>query len=74
MRFSPATCCFFLLGPKWHPLYPFLWTFCLCSSLDVTDQAVRPYKTTGNLIILRVLIFSSVGNKTRVLDAMVAEI
>jgi len=42
-------------------------------SLKVTDQVLRPTKTTGNLIILRVLMFMSAGNKTRVLDAMVAE-
>jgi hypothetical protein len=34
-------------------------TLSLCSSLNVRDQASHPYRTTGKIIVLYILIFSS---------------
>jgi Na+-transporting NADH:ubiquinone oxidoreductase subunit NqrE len=34
-------------------------TLGLCSFLNVRDQVSRPYKTTGKIIVLYILIFTS---------------
>ena len=46
-----------LLGPKIFLSILFWKTLSLCSSLDVRDQASRPYKTTGKITVLYIVIF-----------------
>jgi hypothetical protein len=36
-------------------------TLCLCSFLNVRDQVSQPYKTTGRIILLYILIFMFLG-------------
>ena len=40
-----------------------LLSLSLHSSLDVSDQVSHPYKTTGKIIVLYILIFIFLGNK-----------
>ena len=44
------------LGPKYSPQDP-VFTFSLRSSLNVGDHVSQPYSTTGNIIVLYILIF-----------------
>src|SRR5215471_1036091 len=46
-----------LLGPNTLLKTPFSNTLSLCSSLNVSDQVSYPYKTTGRIIVLYILIF-----------------
>src|SRR5215469_10671914 len=52
---SPVTSS--LLGPNTLLNTLFSNTLSLCSSLNVNDQASHPYKTTGRIIVLYILIF-----------------
>src|SRR5215510_407040 len=52
---SPVTSS--LLGPNTLLNTLFSNTLSLCSSLNVSDQDSHPYKTTGTIIILYILIF-----------------
>jgi len=52
---SPVTSS--LLGPNTFLNTLFSDTLSLCSSLDVSDQVSHPYKTTGKIIVLYILIF-----------------
>jgi hypothetical protein len=52
---SPVTSS--LLGPNTLLSTLFSYTFSLRSSLNVSDQASHPYKTTGKIIVLYILIF-----------------
>ena len=45
------------LGSKYSPQDQFSNTLSLGSSLNVRDHASKPYSTTGNIIILDILIF-----------------
>jgi len=45
------------LGPKYSPHDPVLNTLSLHSSLNVRDHVSQPYGTTGNIIVLYILIF-----------------
>jgi len=36
---------------------PFLYTLSLCSSHNVTHQVSQPYKTTGKIAVVYILIF-----------------
>ena len=38
-------------------------TLCLCSSLNVSDQVSHPYKTTGRIIVLYILILKFLDSK-----------
>jgi hypothetical protein len=53
---SPVTSS--LLGPKILLSNLFSNTLNLCSSLNVRDQVSHPYKTTGRIIVLYILIFT----------------
>src|SRR5215471_6846672 len=46
-----------LLGPNTLLNTLFSNTLSLCSSLNVSDQISHPYKTTGRIIVLYILIF-----------------
>jgi hypothetical protein len=55
-----SSLCRFFQPPVTSPLFGpniFLNTLSLCSSLNVKDQVSRPYKTTGKIIVLYILIF-----------------
>ena len=52
---SPVTP--FLLGPNTLLNTLFSNTLSLCSCLNVSDQVSHPYKTTGKIIVLYILIF-----------------
>jgi hypothetical protein len=54
-----------------------LSTLSLCSSLNVRDQVSHPYRTTGKIMVLYILIFKFFWQQTRrqkALDRMVASI
>ena len=53
---SPVTSS--LLGPNILPNTIFSNTLSFLSSLNVSDQASHPYKTTGKIIVLYILIFN----------------
>ena len=48
----------FLLGPNTLLNTLFSNTLTLSSSLNVSDQVSHPYRTTGNIIVLYILIFN----------------
>jgi hypothetical protein len=63
MHFSPLPCYLSLLCSN-IPLNPlFSNTLSLCSLLIVSDQVSHPYKTTGQTIVLYILIFKFLGSK-----------
>jgi hypothetical protein len=56
MQFSPTSRHFISLRSKYFQ-HPVLSTLSLCSSLNVRDQVSHPYRTTGRIIILCIVIF-----------------
>jgi len=46
-----------LLGPNIRLCILFSNTLCLNSSVNLSDHVSQPYSTTGNIIVLNVLIF-----------------
>jgi len=58
---SPVTSS--LLGPNILLSTPISNTLSLRSSRNVSDNVSHPYKTTGKIIILRILIFIFLGSK-----------
>ena len=58
---SPVTSS--LLGPNILPNTLFSNTLSLGSSLKVSDQIPRPYKTTGKIVVLCILVFKFLDSK-----------
>jgi hypothetical protein len=59
MQFFPASCHFIPLRSKYSPKHLFSNTLnlCVCSFFNVRDQVSHPYKPTGKIIVLYILIF-----------------
>ena len=53
----------YLLGPNVFLSTPFSNTLSLCSSLSVRDRVSRPYKTTGKIVVLNILIIMFLDSK-----------
>jgi hypothetical protein len=72
MQFSPAPYYVTRLGSKYSPQHPVL-----CSSLNVRDQDIHPYKTRGKIIIPNILTFTFLGSRredTRALHYEIAAV
>jgi hypothetical protein len=56
MQFPPTSRPFISLWSKYYPHYLFSNALSLWSSLNVRDQVTHPYRTTGKIIVLYILI------------------
>ena len=56
-QFSPVPCHLVPLRPKYSPQRPVLKHTQPTSFLSVSDQVSHPYKTTGKITVLHILIF-----------------
>jgi hypothetical protein len=56
MQYFQPSCHLIPLRSKYSPSNLFSNTLSLCSSLNVREQVSHPYKTTGKIIILYILI------------------
>jgi hypothetical protein len=59
MQFSPLSCHLILLRSNYPPRILFSNTLRVCSSLNVRDQVSVPYRTTGRIIVVYILIFGN---------------
>jgi hypothetical protein len=57
VQFSPASNNFLAVISKYSPQLPVLEILNLCSSLRVRDQVAHPYRKTGTIVVLHILIF-----------------
>jgi hypothetical protein len=53
------------LQSKYSPQNPFSNNLSLCPSLNVRDQISQPYRTTGKIAVLNLLIFTDSGQEDR---------
>jgi hypothetical protein len=60
---SPTFCHFMSFQSKYSPQHPLLKHSSLCSCLSIIDQLSRPYRTTGRIIVLYILIFMFLDNR-----------
>jgi hypothetical protein len=64
-----SSLCSFSAFPSLHPSLVHIFSvpcsqiFCLCSFLKVRDQVSHPYRTTGNIIVLYILISTFLDNR-----------
>jgi hypothetical protein len=58
MQSSPLPCYLIPLGPKYLLSTLFSKTLSLHSSLNMSDKVSHPYKTTGKIIVLYIVIIS----------------
>jgi hypothetical protein len=58
MQFFPTSRHFISLQCKHSPQTLFANILSLCSSLNVRDQVSHPYRTTNNIIVLYIIIFT----------------
>jgi hypothetical protein len=58
MQFYPFSSHLIPLRSKYPSEHPVLKHPQSCSSLNIRDQVLRPYRTTGKIIVLYILIFT----------------
>jgi hypothetical protein len=63
MHSSPVSCHILPLRCKYPPVLLQL-QYTVCSSLSVSDQIAHPYKITGRILVLYILIFTVLRRKT----------
>jgi hypothetical protein len=63
VQFSPFSCYFIPLRSKFSLITLFLNTLSLCSSLNVGNQVLHPYKTTCRIMVLYVLTFTFLNSR-----------
>jgi hypothetical protein len=68
MQFSPISHHFTLFSP--HNLLSTLFsnTLSLCSSISITDYVSHPYRTTGKIILLYILIFMFLNSRNQKME------
>jgi hypothetical protein len=62
MQFPPISLHFIPPRPKYSPQHPVL-KHPQSMFLNITDQVSHPYRTTGKIIVLRILIFMFLDSK-----------
>jgi hypothetical protein len=62
MQVFQSSVTYTLLTPNTFPSTLFSNTLCLCSFFSVRDQVSHPYKTTGKIIVLCILMFMWIPN------------
>jgi hypothetical protein len=64
MKFPPISRHFIPPRSKYSPQHPILKnTLGLCSSLNVRDQVLHPYRTTDKIIVLYIQMFLFLDSK-----------
>jgi hypothetical protein len=75
MQFLPNSPHFISFPSKYSPQHPVLKHRSRCSSLNVIDKVSHPYKTTGKITILYIMMFTFLADKnTKCSDRITANI